>query len=302
MSHIRSIHGLFTCTAVALTSLFALSAHAAPFVHGPSVYDKKQDAATKKLDAASKKQISNISNTITILKESTAAIAKGLGGTVSPTGAVVIPGLNISRQGEKGADGAPGLKGDKGDTGAKGDKGDKGDRGEQGLRGETGAAGPAGARGPAGPAGEMPSARYFVSESSCETLDLGTLCGEDPGPGCEIDLTFYSTNTTRVISHQANVVMQSPTLQGNSVSRYITFSAPTGNSYGEGFVGKPGSTSNFFVPHGVAVFQNHKTYCPTSYVAPAQLGSATYEAYRDTGKMTLRTTAGWNVAVKIIKK
>jgi hypothetical protein len=149
----------------------------------------------------------------------------------------------------------------------------------------------------------MPSARYFVPESSCETLDLEDLCGEDAGPGCEIQMTFYSTTTTRVIGHQVNVVMQSRTLQGSSGgSRYITFFAPTGSSYGEGYVGKSRSTSYFFSPHGVASFQNHKTYCPSSYVAPTELGTTTNDAYKDSGKMTFRTTAGWNVSLKIVKK
>jgi hypothetical protein len=178
----------------------------------------------------------------------------------------------------------------------KGDKGDKGERGAQGERGEQGP------QGPAGPSGEMPSARYFVAESSCETVDIGELCGEDVGPGCAIYLTLYSTTSPRVIGHQSDVVMQSRTLQGNSGSRYITFFAPTGSSYGEGYVGKAGSTSYFFIPHGVAAFQNHKTYCPSSYVAPAQLGSAINDAYRDAGKLTLRTTSGWNVSMKIVKK
>jgi hypothetical protein len=115
-------------------------------------------------------------------------------------------------------------------------------------------------------------------------------------------MTFFSTTSPRVIGHETNVVMQSRTLQGSSTSRYITFFASTGGSYGEGYVGKAGSTHYFFVPHGVAAFQNHKTYCPSSYVAPAQLGTAANEAYRDTNKMTLRTIAGWDVAIKVVKK
>ena len=297
MSRIRCSRLVFTTT-VALASLFTLTAHAQTQVNRSSVYDRQQDAANKK-------QHSSVLKSIRILQQSTAVIAKSLGGSSTVTGTVVIPGLLATGKGEKGDVGAQGLKGDRGDRGEKGDKGDRGDkgeRGEQGLPGAPGAAGAAGARGPAGPTGEMPSARYFVAESSCETIDLGTLCGEDPGPGCEIHMTFFSTNTTRVIGHQVNVVMQSPQLQGNSVSRYITFFAPSGGSYGEGFVGRAGATSYFFVPHNVAAFQNHKTYCPTSYVAPAQLGTATNEAYRDTSKMTLRTTPGWNVAIKIVKK
>ena len=285
----RPTHTLLTTTAFALVSLFTVSAHADNEVRRSSVYDRQQDTV-------SQKRYTRVYNSLRILRASTAAIAKALGGTASATGVVILPGRGIAEKGEKGDPGAQGLKGDKGD---RGDKGDKGERGEQGVAGATGAVGP---RGPVGPTGEMPSARYFVPESSCETIDLGTLCGEDPGPGCEILMTFFSTTTTRVIGHQVNVVMQSPQLQGNSVSRYITFFAPTGGSYGEGYVGKAGATSNFFVPHGVAVFQNHKSNCPSGYPAPAQLGTATNDAYRDTGKMTLRTVAGWNVAIKIVKR
>ena len=148
----------------------------------------------------------------------------------------------------------------------------------------------------------MPSTRYFIPESSCETLELEDLCGDDAGPGCEILMTFYSTTTTRVISHQVNVVMQSRTLQGSGTSRYITFSAPTGSSYGEGYLGKPSSTSYFFVPHGIAAIQNHKAHCPSSYVAPEQFTGTTHDAYRGTNKVTFRTVAGWSASLKVVKR
>jgi len=290
----RPTHTLLTTTALALVSLFTVSAHADNQVRRSSVYDRQQDTV-------SEKRYSRVDKSLRILRSSTAAMAKALGGSASATGAVVLPGRVIAEKGEKGDTGLQGVKGDKGDIGEKGIKGDKGDKGERGEQGVAGATGAVGPRGPVGPTGEMPSARYFVQESSCETIDIGTLCGEDLGPGCEVLMTFFSTTTTRVLGHQVNVVMH-PRLQSNSASRYVTFFAPTGGSYGEGYLGKAGATSNFFVPHKVAVFQNHKSSCPSGYAAPAQVGTATNDAYRDTGKLTLRTTAGWNVAIKIVKR
>ncbi len=265
MATIRASHTLLACLVASIVTSGIVPHEAFAQSSKATAYDRKQDDANRR-------QLSSLSTSVASVKAATSTIVRGLGGTISPTGTVVLPGTL---------------------SGSKGDKGDKGERGDTGPRG---------AQGPVGPSGEMPSTRYFVPESSCETIDLEDLCGEDAGPGCEIQMTFYSTTTTRVIGHQTNVVMQSRTLQGSGASRYITFFASTGSSYGEGYLGKQGSTSYFFSPHGVASFQNHKAYCPSSYVAPERFTSTTYDAYKGTSKVTLRTTAGWSVSLKIVKR
>ena len=69
--------------------------------HEASAQSRKATKYDRQQDTSNERQFSSRASTVASMKAATATIVRGLGGTVSPTGAVVLPGTLSGSEGER---------------------------------------------------------------------------------------------------------------------------------------------------------------------------------------------------------